>query len=266
MPRWSVSPCPAGASPYAGSQPGAKRPARARYSRSPKIARPTRTIVAPSSIATSKSSVMPMDSADQSAPGKRRASSSRSHRVARKHGRDSAEYKDAMTKQRAIDEDNIRRLEEIIAHYGWPGKTQFGDKAARTAFLILQHSDLNYQKKYLPLAREAAARGELPASQLALLEDRVRLNAAMRTFLWIVHVAQGARESVEARFRGVAPPAGSIIVADAGTERWEAVAPNLHAADAANDGRALRWMIVAGGQCYRANALTAHGYYIAALR
>lgn len=79
------------------------------------------------------------------------------------------------------------------------------------------------------------------------LEDRVRLNAAMRTFLWIVHVAQGARESVEARFRAGAPPAGSIIVADEGAERWEAVTPSLRAADAANDGRALRWMIVAGG-------------------
>jgi hypothetical protein len=79
------------------------------------------------------------------------------------------------------------------------------------------------------------------------LEDRVRLNAAMRTFLWIVHAAAHARDSIEARFRGGPPQPGSVIVAEEGTERWEALAPNLHAADAANDGRALRWMIVAGG-------------------
>lgn len=95
--------------------------------------------------------------------------------IEKKHGRDSTEYKAAMTKQRTIDEDNIRRLEEIIAQYGWPGRMQFGEKAARAAFLILQHSDLVYQKKYLPIAREAAAKNELPPSQLALLEDRVRL-------------------------------------------------------------------------------------------
>ncbi len=34
---------------------------------------------------------------------------------------------------------------------------------------------------------------------------------------------------------------------DQDNEQWEALAPNLHAADAAADGRALRWMIVAGG-------------------
>ena len=93
----------------------------------------------------------------------------------KKHGRGSPEVKEAWSKQSAIDAQNIRRLEEIIAQRGWPGRTQFGDKAASAAFLILQHSDLSYQKKYLPLARDAAAKGEMRRSSLALLEDRVRL-------------------------------------------------------------------------------------------
>jgi hypothetical protein len=38
-----------------------------------------------------------------------------------------------------------------------------------------------------------------------------------------------------------------VIIAEEGAETWEAVAPNLHAADAEKDGRAIRWMIVAGG-------------------
>ena len=37
-----------------------------------------------------------------------------------------------------------------------------------------------------------------------------------------------------------------MIIADE-QETWTAVAPNLNANDAANDGRAIRWMIVAGG-------------------
>ena len=54
--------------------------AAAHGQRSPKIARPTRTIVAPSSIATSKSSLMPIDSS-------RRPAASRRARSRRKYGR-----------------------------------------------------------------------------------------------------------------------------------------------------------------------------------
>lgn len=93
----------------------------------------------------------------------------------KKHGADSAEMRETWAKQNTIDAQNIRRLEEIIAAHGWPGLTQFGGKAASAAFLILQHADIGFQKKYLPLAREAAAKGEMRASSLALLEDRVRL-------------------------------------------------------------------------------------------
>jgi hypothetical protein len=78
------------------------------------------------------------------------------------------------------------------------------------------------------------------------LEDRVRLNAAMRAFLWIVKVPARLRPAMEERYR-TPPEAGSVIIAEEGAESWEAVAPNLHATDAAKDGRAIRWMIVAGG-------------------
>jgi hypothetical protein len=98
----------------------------------------------------------------------------------KQHGRDSREVKDAWAKQTAIDTRNIARLEEIIAAHGWPGSTQFGSKASLAAFLILQHSDIRYQKKYLPQARAAAAQGELRASSLALLEDRVRLREGQK--------------------------------------------------------------------------------------
>jgi len=93
----------------------------------------------------------------------------------RKRGENSPQVSEAWSKQNAIDAQNIRRLEEILTQHGWPGSKQFGGKAANAAFLILQHSDLSYQKRYLPLARDAAAKGDMPPSSLALLEDRVRL-------------------------------------------------------------------------------------------
>ena len=79
-------------------------------------------------------------------------------------------------KQEAADEKNLRLLERIVSELGWPERTSFGEKAASAAFLVLQHSDLVFQKKYLPLARAAALRGEMRLSSLALLEDRVRVS------------------------------------------------------------------------------------------
>lgn len=78
------------------------------------------------------------------------------------------------------------------------------------------------------------------------LEDRVRLNAAVRAFLWIVHAPARLHTQLAERYR-VPPEAGSVIIAEQDAEQWTAVAPNLHAADAELDGRAIRWMIVAGG-------------------
>jgi hypothetical protein len=77
------------------------------------------------------------------------------------------------------------------------------------------------------------------------LEDRVRLNAAVRAFLWIVRVPQRLINQKTAQYQ-VAPEPGSVIVAE-DAENWQAVAPDLKATDAQADGRAIRWMVAAGG-------------------
>lgn len=78
------------------------------------------------------------------------------------------------------------------------------------------------------------------------LEDRVRLNAGVRAFLWVVHAPARLRVQLEERYR-TPPEPGSVIFADRDAEQWSAVTPNLHAGDAEKDGRAIRWMVVAGG-------------------
>ncbi len=77
------------------------------------------------------------------------------------------------------------------------------------------------------------------------LEDRVRLNASVRAFLWVVNAPARVRTQLSEQFRQP-PEAGTVIIADE-AEKWTAVSPNLHAADSAADGRAIRWMITAGG-------------------
>lgn len=77
-----------------------------------------------------------------------------------------------------------------------------------------------------------------------MLEDRVRLNWAMRSFLWMVTVPASKVLEKQEQYR-TPPEAGSIIVKDE-SERWEPVTPLLHGADAAKDLQATRGMIDAG--------------------
>ena len=68
----------------------------------------------------------------------------------------------------------------------------------------------------------------------------------MRAFLWVVKAPKHLIADLTEKYRK--PPApGSVVVADNSGEEWSAVTPNLHAADASRDGRAIRWMIAAGG-------------------
>lgn len=78
------------------------------------------------------------------------------------------------------------------------------------------------------------------------LQDRVRLNAAVRAFLWIVKVPSHLIKEKEKQYR-TPPEPGSVLFVDRESESWEAVTPDLKATDAKEDGRAIRSMIVAGG-------------------
>jgi len=77
-----------------------------------------------------------------------------------------------------------------------------------------------------------------------MLEDRVRLHWAIRSFLWFITVPANAVAAKKEQYR-TPPEAGSIIVKDE-SETWEVQAPTLHAADAANDMQAVRQMVDAG--------------------
>jgi hypothetical protein len=76
-------------------------------------------------------------------------------------------------KQQEVDKSNLQRLVQIIDTYGWPGRTIVGKEGSLTAFLIIQHADLEYQKKYFPLLKDAVRRGEAASQYAALLEDRI---------------------------------------------------------------------------------------------
>jgi hypothetical protein len=70
---------------------------------------------------------------------------------------------------------NAAALTRIIEEHGWPGHGLAGEDGAHAAWFVLQHAIGNppLQRRGLKLLREALERGDIPAAQVAYLEDRI---------------------------------------------------------------------------------------------
>ena len=64
-------------------------------------------------------------------------------------------------------------LDDLVARCGWPTTSGYGDKAPQYAAFIVQHADLPYQEKYLPMMQAAVDTKELAPRHVAMLVDRV---------------------------------------------------------------------------------------------
>ena len=72
---------------------------------------------------------------------------------------------------------NAARLAAIIEDIGWPLEPLVGSEAAEAGWLIAQHAigEPGFQRRCLGLLLDAAGRGDVPAWQPAMLEDRIRM-------------------------------------------------------------------------------------------
>ena len=76
----------------------------------------------------------------------------------------------ALANMQRVDSSNLRRVEEIIWRYGYPGKSLVGSPANTAAWYVLQHSDKIPQ--YLIWVKGAAEAGEIPYYLYAQMLDR----------------------------------------------------------------------------------------------
>ncbi|MBI2551436.1 hypothetical protein HYV73_03785 [Candidatus Uhrbacteria bacterium] len=85
--------------------------------------------------------------------------------------------KDMEAWDKSVDIENTIRLQEIIDEIGWPTISKVGKEASRMAWLIAQHADHDsiFQHRVLEIMKSVEA-GEIEKSELAYLEDRVRVN------------------------------------------------------------------------------------------
>ena len=74
-----------------------------------------------------------------------------------------------------INNQNLRDLDSIINKYGYPQKTVVGGIASQTPFFVIQHADIDVQKRYLPMMKKAAKEKEMSRAAFAYLTDRINL-------------------------------------------------------------------------------------------
>lgn len=79
------------------------------------------------------------------------------------------------------DSINLIKIQKVLDERRWLGIDIIGNRGNSTLFLVIQHSDLVIQEKYLPMIRIAVNKGNTKASSLALLDDRVALRKGNRS-------------------------------------------------------------------------------------
>lgn len=100
--------------------------------------------------------------------------------IEEKYGRESEEMKKQFKLILEKDSINLIKVQKILDERGWLGTDLIGVQGNSTLFLVIQHSPLEVQEKYLQMMREAVSKGNARARSLALLEDRVALRKGER--------------------------------------------------------------------------------------
>ncbi|MEJ5963776.1 DUF6624 domain-containing protein [Pedobacter immunditicola] len=100
--------------------------------------------------------------------------------LSKQEGNNSAKVNEEIAKMLKVDSINLKIVSGILDKYGWLGPKRVGRKASIAIFLVIQHSDLNTQLKYLPMLKAAVSYGEVDAIDLAYLQDRILLQQNKR--------------------------------------------------------------------------------------
>jgi hypothetical protein len=75
----------------------------------------------------------------------------------------------------ARERKELARLKTIVASHGWPGARFAGPELSQNAFAVLMRQPARELEVLLPALREAHAEHDVPGSQLAQAEDRLRV-------------------------------------------------------------------------------------------
>jgi len=88
-------------------------------------------------------------------------------------GQDSDRLGELYKLSNEADSINSIKIDAILSEYGWPNLDEISRKGNEAIFLVIQHSNIFYQKKHLPLVYQAYLEGKIGGQQMALLKDRI---------------------------------------------------------------------------------------------
>jgi hypothetical protein len=76
----------------------------------------------------------------------------------------------------AADIENQKALLAMVPPEGWFLKSRYGDKAANAAFHIVQHSEAELWKRFVPVLEPLVVTGEVEGQSFGLMYDRLAIN------------------------------------------------------------------------------------------
>lgn len=75
----------------------------------------------------------------------------------------------------AVDKALLDELLTMVPAEGWFKKSVYGERAAGAAFLIIQHSDLENWRRFVPVLEPLVAQGEVEGQSYGLMYDRLAI-------------------------------------------------------------------------------------------
>lgn len=76
----------------------------------------------------------------------------------------------------AVDKANQDRLLAMLPPEGWFYASKYGAEASKSAFLIVQHGDLDLWRRFVPVLEPLVAKGEVKGPDYALMFDRLAIS------------------------------------------------------------------------------------------
>ena len=76
----------------------------------------------------------------------------------------------------AVDQENQKALLAMVPPEGWFLQSRYGEKAADAAFHIVQHSDLDLWRRFVPVLEPLVATGEVDGQSFGLMFDRLAVS------------------------------------------------------------------------------------------
>jgi hypothetical protein len=75
-----------------------------------------------------------------------------------------------------VDASNLSELLKLVPPEGWFIISKYGRGASRAAFHIIQHSNLELWRRFVPILEPLVAKGEVEGPDFALMYDRLEMN------------------------------------------------------------------------------------------